>query len=217
MTESGDQSNQPPDAPQGPPAGYQPPAPNAPQSPPPGYQPPPPGYQPPPPGYQAPPPGYQAPPAGYQPPPGPPQAYPPAPPPGYGPPAGYPAPGLQLPPGVELASTGRRIGAWFLSILLLIVTLVIGYIVWGLIAWGKGTTPALQTLGMKCYLPDSGRKPGFWRMALREVVGRIVDGVLSIITLLVSFIMFLTSEKRQSLHDLVGGTIVVYDPNKVLG
>jgi uncharacterized RDD family membrane protein YckC len=35
--------------------------------------------------------------------------------------------------------------------------------------------------------------------------------------MLISFIMFLTSPKRQSLHDLIGGTTVLYDPNKVLG
>lgn len=57
---------------------------------------------------------------------GPPPSYPSASPPGYG---GYGAPGLQLPPGVELASVGRRIGAYFLAIPLAIVTLVIGYII----------------------------------------------------------------------------------------
>jgi uncharacterized RDD family membrane protein YckC len=70
---------------------------------------------------------------------------------------------------------------------------------------------------MRCWRPDEGRPHGFWWMALREVVGRIAEGILSIITLLVSFIMMLTSQKRQSLHDLIAGTVVVRDPNKVLG
>jgi uncharacterized RDD family membrane protein YckC len=126
------------------------------------------------------------------------------------------ASGLYLPAGTQLASVGRRIGAYFLSIVLVIVTLVIGYVIWGLVAWGKGTTPALQTLGMKCYRVDNGARPGFWRMALREIVGRIVDGILSIITLLISFILFATGAKRQSLHDMVAGTVVLYDPDKVL-
>ena len=54
-------------------------------------------------------------------------------------------------------------------------------------------------------------------MFLRDFLGRIVDGILGIITQLVSFIMFLTSQRRQSLHDVIASTTVLYDPNKVLG
>ncbi|HKC26892.1 MAG TPA: hypothetical protein VKB75_02665, partial [Jatrophihabitans sp.] len=148
------------------PYGQQPP----PGQPPPGWpQPPYGGPQAPPP---APPPGAPPPGAPYGPPPG-------APPPGapYGPPPGAsyggypaapaapqglaqygpggtifdPASGLYLPPGTELASVGRRIGAFFLAIPLVIVTLGIGYLIWGLVLWSKGTSPALRVLGMKCY------------------------------------------------------------------
>src|SRR5580693_6040306 len=55
--------------------------------------------------------------------------------------------GLILPDGTQLASVGRRIGAFFLAIPLIIVTLGIGYIIWGVIVWGNGQTPALQVLG----------------------------------------------------------------------
>src|SRR5690348_6750408 len=57
--------------------------------------------------------------------------------------------GLLLPNGTELASVGRRIGAFFLAIPLWIITLGIGYIIWGLILWGRGQTPALSVLGMR--------------------------------------------------------------------
>jgi uncharacterized RDD family membrane protein YckC len=124
---------------------------------------------------------------------------------------------LLLPLGVELASVGRRIGAFFLGILLSIVTLGIGYIIWGLIVWGKGTSPALQVLGMRCWRPAEGRVASWGFMALRDIVGTIAQGVLSLITALISFILFLTGKKHQSLTDLIGGTVVVYDPNKVLG
>lgn len=53
-------------------------------------------------------------------------------------------------------------------------------------------------------------------MALREIVGRIAEGILSIITLLLSFILMVTSKERKSLHDLVAGTVVLYDPDKIL-
>ena len=162
--------------------------------------------------YGQPPPGFpQAPPvpAGY----------------GYGQPGGQPVPagmyldqesGLMLPLGTVLASPGRRIGAFFLAIPLAIITLGIGYVVWGLIVWGNGQTPALQVLGMRCFRPETNRVAGFWWMALREIVGRILDGILSIITELISLILMLTRPDRKALHDLVAGTVVLHDPNKVL-
>ena len=161
---------------------------------------------------QPPPPGFpQAPPipAGY----------------GYGQPGGQPVPAgmywdqessLMLPQGTVVASPGRRIGAFFLAIPLLIITLGIGYVVWGLIVWGNGQTPALQVLGMRCFRPETNRVAGFWWMALREIVGRILEDILSIITLLISLILMLTRPDRKTLHDLVAGTVVLHDPNKVL-
>jgi uncharacterized RDD family membrane protein YckC len=124
--------------------------------------------------------------------------------------------GLMLPQGVELASVGRRIGAWFLAIPLWIVTLGIGYAIWGLIVWGRGQTPTLQVLGMRCWRPETGRPAGWGWMALREIVGRFVEGILSVITLLVSLILLLTRKDRRCLHDLIAGTVVLRDPNGVL-
>ena len=159
-----------------------------------GYDQPPPGA-----GHDQPPPG-QGYGQGHQPPPGP--GFTPAPPVptgyGYG---EYPATavpqgtyfdqesGLALPDGTVLAPVGRRIGAWFLAIPLVIVTLGIGYIIWGLIIWGNGQTPALQVLGMRCWRPETNRVAGFWYMALREIVGRLVEGILGIFTEAASFIM----------------------------
>ena len=162
---------------------------------------------------------------GQQPPPGFPQAPPVPAGYGYGQPGGQPVPagmyldqqsGLVLPQGTVLANQGRRIGAYFLTIPLVIITLGIGYIIWGVIAWGNGQTPALQVLGMRCWRPEENRVAGFWWMALREIVGRIVDGILSIITLLTSFILMMTRPDRKALHDLIAGTVVLRDPNKVL-
>jgi uncharacterized RDD family membrane protein YckC len=124
--------------------------------------------------------------------------------------------GLLLPEGTTLAGHGRRIGAFFLAIPLWIVTLGIGYIIWGIIAWTQGTTPALQVLGMRCWRPEDNRVPGFWWMVLREVIGRFCEGILGIVTELVSFIMFLVGRERKALHDYVAGTVVLHDPNKVL-
>jgi uncharacterized RDD family membrane protein YckC len=150
---------------------------------------------------------------------------PPAPPPGYGygGPSSRPgfyldaASGLFLPEGVVLAGQGRRIAAGFLSPVLFLVTLGIGWLIWGLVVWGRGQTPALQVLGMRCWRPGEDRVAGWGWMALRNIVGRFVEGILNIISLLVSFILMLATPKRQSLHDLIGGTVVLHDPNGVLG
>jgi uncharacterized RDD family membrane protein YckC len=128
-----------------------------------------------------------------------------------------PASGLTLPNGTQLAGVGRRIGAYFLAIPLAVVTLGIGYIIWGLILWGKGTSPALKVLGMKVWKHAENRPATFGTMALRDILGRIVDGILSFITLLISFILFVTGKEHKSLHDMVAGTVVLHDPNKVLG
>jgi uncharacterized RDD family membrane protein YckC len=131
--------------------------------------------------------------------------------------------GLNLPVGVALAGGGRRaagggrpIGAYFLSIPLFTATLGIGYAIWGLIVWGGGQTPALQVLGMRCWRPESGRVAGWGWMALREIVGRFVEGILGPITLVLSLVLMVSGREHKSLHDLVAGTVVPRDPNKVL-
>jgi uncharacterized RDD family membrane protein YckC len=53
-------------------------------------------------------------------------------------------------------------------------------------------------------------------MALREIVGELVEGILGIITQVVSLVLMLAGRERQRLHDLIAGTVVLHDPNKVL-
>jgi uncharacterized RDD family membrane protein YckC len=124
--------------------------------------------------------------------------------------------GLTLPQGVVLAPVGRRVGAYFLSIVLAIVTLGIGFLIWGAILWGRGTSPAFSVLGMRCWDPQSRQVVGWWRMALRDIVGAIVESVLGIVTALISFVLMLVTPQHRSARDFIGGTVVVYDPNKVL-
>jgi uncharacterized RDD family membrane protein YckC len=152
--------------------------------------------------------------------------------------------GLMLPQGTELATPGRRIGAFFLAIPLVIITLGIGYLIWGLIVWPSGQTPALQVLGMRCFRPEDNRVAGFWWMALREIVAGFSEGTLTggagtsagqagtpasgagttaggaaalgTIIGLISFILMLTRPDRKTIQDLVAGTVVLYDPNNVL-
>jgi uncharacterized RDD family membrane protein YckC len=124
--------------------------------------------------------------------------------------------GLTLPDGVQLASVGRRIGAFFLAIPLSIVTLGIGYVIWGLIVWGQGTTPALQVLGMRCWKPQENQVARWGSMALREFIGRfVVESFITIIGI-VSLILMCVNQDRRTLHDMIAGTVVLHDPGKVL-
>lgn len=138
--------------------------------------------------------------------------------PGVGPLAVYTdaSSGVVLPVGTVLASPGRRVGAYFLGLVLMIVTLGIGYAIWGAVVWGRGQTPALQVLGMRCWHPDAQRVPGWWRMALREIIGRFVEGILGIVTGVVSLVLMLSRPDHRCLHDLVASTVAVHDPQRVL-
>ncbi len=159
------------------------------------------------------------------PPPPPPPPAPPAPPPtGYAAPQAGAAPGLyfdqvsglNLPQGTELATHGRRIGAWFLAIPLAIVTLFIGYIIWGAIIWARGQTPTQQVLGMRTWYPEGTRNATWGRMALRNIVGGILTGILSLITEILSLVLFLTGRERKCLADHIASTVILRDPNNVL-
>jgi uncharacterized RDD family membrane protein YckC len=139
------------------------------------------------------------------------------PPPSYG--AG-PAASTPLPQGVVVSSVGKRLGGYLLDVLLLVVTLVIGWIIWSLIVWGRSQSPGKQLLGMKVVKKDSGLRASYGTMALRELVGKwliisLISLVCSIVALVLDF-MLLWDKDRQELWDKVAGTIVVDDPNEVL-
>ncbi len=143
---------------------------------------------------------------------------------GYPPPVGAIPPGMHLdaesglvlPDSTELASVGRRIGGYFLDILLFIVTLVIGYIVWALIVWARGQTPAKQLLKMRCWRPETRRNANWGWMALRQIIGGFVEGIAFPVIFAVSFLMMALSKQRRAIHDYIGGTVVLSDPNNVL-
>jgi len=162
------------------------------------------------------------------PPPPPPASPPPPPPPpplgSMPPPPGNgigPAAATPLPQGVIVSSVGRRLGAYLLDALLLIVTLFIGWLIWSLIIWGNSQSPGKQLLNMKVVKKDNGRRASYGTMALREAVGKwlIVDLVIGSICGLVSLVlafMLVWDKDRQELWDKIAGTIVVDDPDNVL-
>lgn len=114
--------------------------------------------------------------------------------------------------GAPVSSAGKRLGAYFLDGLLVLVTLIIGWLIWSLVVWGKGQTPGKALLGMRCVKKDTGRVATFGTMALRELVGKGLLGSVTFgITNLVSCFMVLGAE-HSSVWDKVAGTVVVDDP-----
>lgn len=129
---------------------------------------------------------------------------------------GYPAvPGSQFPPGTELATAGKRIGTYFVDVVLLVVTLFIGYLIWSLIVWSKGVTPGKQVMGLRTYHLQNQRAATWGQMFLRQVVGGIVNGILYI-GFIVSVVFLFTDPMRRTVPDRIAGTVILSDPNKVL-
>jgi uncharacterized RDD family membrane protein YckC len=137
------------------------------------------------------------------------------------PPGTQPAQATPLPPGVVVSSVGKRLGGYALELVLVIVTLFVGWLIWSLVVWGNSTSPSKQLLKMKVVKKDSGLRASYGTMALRELVGKwlivsIVIGSLCGIAALILDFMLLWDKDRQELWDKIAGTIVVDDPNDVL-
>jgi uncharacterized RDD family membrane protein YckC len=69
----------------------------------------------------------------------------------------------------------------------------------------KGATPGKMLLKMKI-VDRNYAKPTFWRVLLRESVGKYVSGLL----LLISGLMVIFQKQKRSLHDFIADTYVIY-------
>lgn len=121
--------------------------------------------------------------------------------------------GLVLPDGTQVASVGRRIGSYFLAGVLCFVTLGIGYLIWGAITWSKGQTPTQSLLGMQTWKPQTRANTSWGEQFVREI-SRLIYAIPFVG--IVSFFLFVSGKEHRTLHDSMGGTVVLYDPNKVL-
>jgi uncharacterized RDD family membrane protein YckC len=113
-----------------------------------------------------------------------------------------------VPPGTELASVGRRIGGYFMELLLAIVTLVIGYFIWTLVVWARGQTPGKQVLGMYCYRPSTGRTASWGYMLLRWF-GQVLESLIPF-GFIITSIMMIVSNEHKAIHDHIAGTVVLH-------
>jgi uncharacterized RDD family membrane protein YckC len=125
-----------------------------------------------------------------------------------------------LPNGIVLSSVGRRFGGFLLELLLIFCTLVIGWFIWALIVWAQGQTPAKQILGMRVVRLDTRAYAGWGRMFLRFVGKLLVSAVSSLIPFvgnLAADCWLLWDKDKQELWDKIAGTVVVNDPDRMLG
>ena len=71
--------------------------------------------------------------------------------------------------------------------------------------WAYGLTPGKWRLGIRAVKQDPGQPVGFWRMVLRETIGRLVAGILCYL----GYVWVLVDANRQGWHDKIAKTLVI--------
>jgi len=133
----------------------------------------------------------------------------------------------------RLASPGKRLGAYFLDILVifalfLVLSVVVGggtatgteggagvgillgiavflaYIIWAFMLFAKGMTPGKKLLGMRV-IKEDGSSAGFFTMLIREWIGKAISGLIFSL----GFLWILFDRDNQGWHDKLMSTYVV--------
>lgn len=125
-------------------------------------------------------------------------------------------PVVTVPEGVWLSSRGRRFLGSLLTVVLMIVTLIIGYVIWTLILWPRGQTPAKQIMGMRILDARTGQVASFGTMFVRNFLLDTVLGGVTGIYGLISALWIFGNDQNQRLTDKIVSTIVVDDPQNRL-
>jgi uncharacterized RDD family membrane protein YckC len=116
---------------------------------------------------------------------------------------------LTLPDGVVITSKSGRLLCALLEVVLVVVTLGIGYFIWSFFTYRTGQTPGKKLMGIRVISLNDGKALPFWMTLLREW---IVKGFIGGITFGIAYIWILFDDKNQALYDKVMNTIVVDDP-----
>ena len=119
------------------------------------------------------------------------------------------------PKGIKAAGIGQRAAAYILDIILLFVTLIVGYIIWWLFTLSRGQTPGKQLVGIYVMRTDGRRSDWGWtflrEFAVKGVAVALVGQVLGPIPLIVELLWAFWDKDRQTLHDKIMKTLVVDD------
>lgn len=107
---------------------------------------------------------------------------------------------LSLP---SLPGDGMQIFAIF--IVLLTYLGFMSYSALVLALWAYGLTPGKWMLGIRVIKRETAQPAGFWRMALRQIIGQFVSAILCYL----GFVWALVDANRQGWHDKIAKTLVV--------
>ena len=125
---------------------------------------------------------------------------------------------------LRAAGFGRRLGAWLIEGILLIVVIfiaavidaaagtapgltllaILGWFIFVLVLWAQGQSPGKMILGMRV-MSTGGEPAGFWKMALREVIGKFVSGIVFYL----GYFWIIWDKDQQGWHDKIADTVVV--------
>jgi uncharacterized RDD family membrane protein YckC len=89
--------------------------------------------------------------------------------------------------------------------LMMAILFPLAYAVWFVTLLRQGLTPGKKMMGLQVVQQSTGRIPGFGKMFLREVIGRILSGLF----LGVGYLWALVDKNGQAFHDKLAGTVVV--------
>ena len=121
-----------------------------------------------------------------------------------------PISGLAVDPS-HLTDQWKRLGGAALDVVLVFVTLGIGYIVWAIILLWRGQTPAMQIMKMRTVDCATGRQASAGKMFVRNVLVQGLCG-LFLVTLVGGAITMFMNDRRQTVWDMAVDTTIVDDP-----
>lgn len=85
------------------------------------------------------------------------------------------------------------------------VVFPVGYFIWFLSLLRRGLTPGKKLLGLKVVDHQSGAIPGYGKMFLREIVGRMLSAMVAGL----GYLWALFDRNAQAWHDKLAGTVVL--------
>jgi hypothetical protein len=116
------------------------------------------------------------------------------------------------------AGFGRRIKALLLTVLLVVVTLGVGWLAWSVVEWRRGRTASFRLTGLRVVRRSDGRPIGLSWSILRNAICctlLLVPTIVACVVLALVFVMgasppdHLLREPRAAPWDLLTRTVVV--------
>lgn len=71
--------------------------------------------------------------------------------------------------------------------------------------WAYGLTPGKWMMGLQVVRRETGVPVGFWRMALRQIIGQWVSAIICYL----GFLWILFDRNKQGWHDKIAKTLVI--------